>query len=150
MLPWKSRICGLVLVGTTDSQLGRAVRPQCGVQLLIDLHLILGLALLVLVASILVLALPAALSGRPPPKPYVPLHRLAAVAMGLQVALGAVLLGAGKRPGTGLHLVYALAALVTMPYARLMIRRDPGHGRIYQVGGTALLLAVLFRLVTTG
>ena len=150
MLPWKSRICGLVLVGTTDSQLGRAVRPQCGVQLLIDLHLILGLALLVLVASILVLALPAALSGRPPPKPYVPLHRLAAVAMGLQVALGAVLLWAGRRPGTGLHLVYALAALVTMPYARLMIRRDPGHGRIYQVGGTALLLAVLFRLVTTG
>ena len=150
MLPWKSRICGLVLVGTTDSQLGRAVRPQCGVQLLIDLHLILGLALLVLVASILVLALPAALSGRPPPKPYVPLHRLAAVAMGLQVALGAVLLGAGKRPGTGLHLVYALAALVAMPSARLMTRRDPGHGRIYQVGGTALLLGVVFRLVTTG
>lgn len=138
-------------MGTTDSQLGGAVKAQCGVQrLLIDLHLILGLALLVLVALILVLALPAALSGRPPPKPYVPLHRLAAVAVGLQVALGAVLLGAGKRPGTVLHLVYALAALVAMPSARGMTRRDPGHGRIYQVGGTALLLGVVFRLVTTG
>ena len=119
-------------------------------RLLIDLHLILGLALLVLVALILVLALPAALSGMPPPKPYVPLHRLAAVAVGFQVALGAILLGAGKRPGTVLHLVYALAALVAMPSARLMTRRDPGHGRIYQVGGTALLLGVVFRLVTTG
>jgi hypothetical protein len=49
-----------------------------------------------------------------------------------------------------LHLVYALAALMVMPAARLMIRRDPGHGRVYQIGATTLLLGVLFRLVTTG
>lgn len=118
--------------------------------LLVDLHLILGLALLALVASILGLALVAVLAGRQPPKVYVPLHRLAAVMVGLQVALGAVLLGAGKRPGTVLHLVYALAALAAMPVVRLMIRGNPGHGRTYQVAGTALLLGVLFRLVTTG
>jgi hypothetical protein len=118
--------------------------------LLVDLHLILGLALVALVAAILVLALPAAVAGRPPPRLYIPIHRLAAVAIGLQVGLGALLLGAGKRPGAVLHLVYALAALLVMPTARLMIRGDPGHGRLYQIGGTALLLGVLFRLLTTG
>jgi drug/metabolite transporter (DMT)-like permease len=118
--------------------------------LLVDLHLILGLALVALVAAIVVLALPAALAGRPPPKVYIPLHRLAAAAIGLQIVLGALLLGTGKRPGTVLHLVYALAALLVMPAARLMIRRDPGHGRVYQIAGSALLLGVLFRLATTG
>jgi hypothetical protein len=118
--------------------------------LLVDLHLILGLALVALVAAILVLALPAALTGRPPPTLYIPVHRLATAAIGLQILSGALLLGTGKRPGTVLHLVYALAALLVMPAARLMIRRDPGHGRVYQIGGTALLLGVLFRLVTTG
>ena|SRR5438552_105706 len=118
--------------------------------LLVDLHLILGLALLALLATILVLALPAALAGRRPPKLYIPLHRLAAAAVGLQVVLGALLLATGKRPGTMLHLVYALAALSVMPAVRLMIRHDRGHGRVYQIGGTALLLGVLFRLVTTG
>jgi hypothetical protein len=118
--------------------------------LLVDLHLILGLALVALVAAILVLALPAALTGRPPPTLYIPVHRLATAAIGLQILTGALLLGTGKRPWTVLHLVYALAALLVMPAARLMIRRDPGHGRVYQIGGTALLLGVLFRLVTTG
>lgn len=118
--------------------------------LLVDLHLILGLALVALVAAILVLALPAALTGRPPPTLYIPVHRLATAAIGLQILTGALLLGTGKRPGTVLHLVYALAALLVMPAARLMIRRDPGHGRVYQIGGTALLLGVLFRLATTG
>jgi drug/metabolite transporter (DMT)-like permease len=118
--------------------------------LLVDLHLILGLALVFLVAAILVLALPAALAGRRPPQLYIPLHRLAAAVIGLQIVLGALLLATGKRPGTVLHLVYALAALMVMPAARLMIRRDPGHGRVYQIGATTLLLGVLFRLVTTG
>jgi hypothetical protein len=117
---------------------------------LIGIHLVLGFTLLVVVASILVLALPAALRGGPPPRVYLPLHRLAAALIGLQVLLGLALLGTGRRPGTALHPVYAIAALATMPAVRLMSRRIPGRGRLYQMGGTALLLGLLYRLATTG
>jgi hypothetical protein len=46
--------------------------------------------------------------------------------------------------------VYAAAAVLVVPAARAMGRRDPSRARFYHVGGTLLLVGVLFRLVTTG
>jgi hypothetical protein len=119
-------------------------------RLLVDLHLGVWVALVVVVAAILVLAMPAALGGRPPPAVYVPLQRATAALIGLQVVVGAMLFASGRRPQTSLHLVYAVAALATMPVARALARRSPGHARWYQLGGTLLLLGLLLRLFGTG
>lgn len=119
-------------------------------QLLIDLHLGVWLALMVMVAVILVSGFPAALGGRQPPALYVPLHRAAAGLIGLQVVIGALLFATGRRPQTLLHLVYAAAALATMPVARALARGSQGNARWYQLGATLLLLGLLLRLFGTG
>jgi hypothetical protein len=119
-------------------------------RLLIDLHLGVWLALMIMVAVSMLSALPAALRRRQPPALYVPLHRVAAALIGLQIVIGALLLAAGRRPDTPLHLGYAAAVLVTMPAARALARRSPGSARWYQLGGTLVLLLLLFRLFETG
>jgi hypothetical protein len=119
-------------------------------RLLIDLHLGLWLALAVIVAVLLVSALPAAFSGRRPPAIYLPLHRAAAGLIGLQVVIGALLLATGRRPQTPLHLLYAVAVLATMPVARGLASRSHSNAPWYQLGGTVLLLGLLFRLFGTG
>jgi hypothetical protein len=117
---------------------------------LVAVHLVAAVVLLALVAVILAIALPAAFRGQPPPGLYHPLQRVVAALILAQVAVGGVLLLAGRRPLTNLHLVYALAAMLVMPVARLLVRRDPRRARLFQVGGTLLLLGVVFRLLTTG
>ncbi|MDP9325169.1 MAG: hypothetical protein M3O87_01355 [Candidatus Dormibacteraeota bacterium] len=117
---------------------------------LVALHLGAAVVLLALVALILAMALPAALRGNPPPGLYHPLRRVAAALLLAQVSVGGILLLAGRRPLTNLHLIYALAAILVMPAVRLLVRRDPRRARFFQLGGTLLLLGVLFRLLTTG
>jgi hypothetical protein len=119
-------------------------------QTLVSLHLAIGFGLLALLVAITVLAVPAAVRGQPPPPLYRTLHRVAAGAIVAEVVVGLVLLGLQARPRDNLHLVYGAAALLVMPVARLLVRADRGKARVYQVGGTVLLLGVLFRLVTTG
>ena len=119
-------------------------------RLLIDLHLGLWVGLAAIVAVVLMVSLPAALQGRQPPALYVPMQRAVAVLIGLQVVLGALLLGIGRLPQTPLHLLYAAAALATMPVARALARRSQAGARWYQVGGTLLLLGFLVRLFGTG
>jgi hypothetical protein len=117
---------------------------------LVALHLVAAVVLLALVAVILAMALPAALRGKPPPGLYHPLHRVAAALVVAQVGVGGILLLAGRRPLSNLHLVYALAAILVMPAARVLVGRDPRRARLFQLGGTLLLLGVIFRLLTTG
>lgn len=117
---------------------------------LVNVHLALGFGLLALVALVLVIGGYAALRHAPPPALYRQLHRVAAGLVLAEAFLGAVLFIGGRRPHVTLHLVYALAAVLVMPVARSMARRDPSKARFYHVGGTVLLLGVLLRLVTTG
>ncbi len=114
------------------------------------IHLAMGLGLLALVVVILALALPAALRGQAPPALYRPLHRAVAGLVLAQVVVGVLLLLVGRRPHTNLHLIYAVAAILVMPVARSIVRHDRGRARLIQLGGTLLLLGVLFRLATTG
>ena len=119
-------------------------------RVLAEVHLALGLGLLGLIAAILVVAAPAALRGQPPAPLYPVLHRAVAWLIVAQVLLGALLFAIGRRPQDNLHLVYAFAAIPIMPLARAMARRDRSKARAYQLGGTVLLLGVVFRLATTG
>lgn len=118
--------------------------------LLVEVHLVLGLGLLALVATIVVVGAPAALRPQAPPDLYLRLHRAAAVLILAEAFLGVVLLAVGKRPHANLHVVYALAAVLVMPAARLLAGRGRSRASIYQLGGTVLLLGVIFRLTTTG
>lgn len=117
---------------------------------LIMVHLVVGLALLALVAAILLLAAPAAIRGRQPPRLYRLLHRAATVLVGVEVLVGVLLYVQQRRPQSDIHLLYAAAALLVMPVAQALVRRDPSRARFYQLGGTLLLLGVIFRAVTTG
>lgn len=117
---------------------------------LVQVHLALGFGLLALVVVTLVIGGYAALRHAPPPTVYLQLQRFVAGLVLAEVSFGALLYIGGKRPHVSLHLVYALAALLVMPVARSMARRNPSTARFYHVGGTLLLLGVLFRLVTTG
>jgi hypothetical protein len=118
--------------------------------LLVAAHLATGLGALAVAAVTLAIAVPPAVRGGPPPRVYRPLHRAVAAMVGATVLVGGLLYVTQHRPQTGLHLVYAVAALLVMPVARALVRRDPARARAYQLGGTLLLLGVIFRLVTTG
>jgi hypothetical protein len=117
---------------------------------LVEVHLVLGLGLLALVAAVVVIGAPAALRGRQPPAFYLGMQRGATVLVLAEVVLGAVLFAIGRRPQTNLHLVYALAALLVMPAARSLAGRRRSRAAFYQLGGTVLLLGIIFRLTTTG
>ena len=116
----------------------------------VDIHLVLGFGLPVLVAAIIVVALPAALKGQQPPTFYLAMQRMVTGVVLAQVIVGALLFATGRRPQTNLHVAYALAAVVVMPVAMSLARQNPLRARLYQLGGTALLLGVLVRLVATG
>lgn len=117
---------------------------------LVEVHLVVGLGLLALVAAAAVIGAPAALRGQAPPAIYSWIHRAAAAVIFAQVLVGAVLFAIGRRPQSNLHVVYALAAVLVMPVARSLAGRAHSRAHIYQLGGTVLLLGVIFRLSTTG
>ena len=120
------------------------------VKTLVALHLALGFGLLALLAVVVAMAVPAAVRGKPPPARYRTLQRVAAAGILSELVIGLALLAVQLRPRDNLHVVYAAAAVLVMPVARLLVRTDRGKARLYQVGGSILLLGVLFRLVTTG
>ncbi len=113
-------------------------------------HLAAAVAALAIIAVNLPMAAVAVLRGGQPPRLYRSLHRGAAALVGLAAIAGLALYATQQRPHSDLHLVYAAAAVLTMPVARALVRRDPARARWYQLGGTALLLGILFRLLTTG
>jgi hypothetical protein len=117
---------------------------------LVEVHHVLGLGLLALVAAVVVIGAPAALRGKAPPSLYLPMQRAAAALIFVEVVLGAALIALGRRPHASLHLVYALAAVLVMPVARSLAGRGRSRAAMYQVGGSVLLLGVIFRLATTG
>ena len=117
---------------------------------LVAAHLLTAVAALAAVAVNLLLAAVPALRGGQPPPHYRSLHRATAALVGIATLLGLALYATGQRPHTELHLVYAAGALLAMPVARAMVRRDPARARLYQLGGTALLLGVIIRLLGTG
>lgn len=117
---------------------------------LVAAHLVIAVAALATVAVNLVMAALPALRGGQPPRLYRSLHRATAALVGIAALLGVALYATGLRPRTDLHLVYAAGALLAMPVARALVRRDPARARLYQLGGTALLLGVIIRLIGTG
>jgi hypothetical protein len=117
---------------------------------LVGTHMLLGFGLVALVAVVLAMAGYAAFRQVRPPPLYIQLHRVAAGLVLVEVLVGTLLLISGRRPHVNLHLLYALAAVLVMPVARSLARRDPPKAPLYHVGGTLLLLGVLFRLLTTG
>lgn len=119
-------------------------------RLLVVVHLASAAAALVVLAVVLGMAVPRALGDRQPPRLYRRLHRVAAALIGMALVSGALLFAGQQRPGTDLHFVYAAAALLVMPIAGGLSRRDPARARVYQVAGTLLLSGVIFRLMTTG
>jgi hypothetical protein len=71
--------------------------------------------------------------------------------IGLNVALGLILLAAGRRPEDPLHLLYAVAALVTLPAAWWWGGRGDRRRRDAWVTVSALvLLGIEARLLMTG
>ena len=82
------------------------------------------------------------------------------VAVGLGVVTGPVILlsAQGAGPGDPLHALYAAAAALTLPLARMVgARRDPPVGRAMSRGlgrwssaGAVIMLGILFRLWQTG
>jgi hypothetical protein len=117
---------------------------------LVEVHLVLGFGLLALVAAVVLIGAPAALQRQAPLALYRRLHSAVTALIIAEVLLGAVLIATGKRPHSNLHMVYAPAALLVMPAARSLAARAPSRGAIYQLGGTVLLLGVIFRLTATG
>ena len=78
------------------------------------------------------------------------IRRIAITAALLAGAIGALLFVTGHRPQSGLHLMYGVLALVTVPLAASMAARNPGRGGIYHLFAGVLLLGFWFRLSTTG
>jgi hypothetical protein len=80
------------------------------------------------------------------------------VAVGLGAASGLILPTQGPGPADPLHALYAVAALLTVPVARLIgARRDPPRGRDtgrglgrWLLAGGAITLGLLVRLWQTG
>jgi cytochrome bd-type quinol oxidase subunit 2 len=78
-------------------------------------------------------------------------------AIGVTLVLGATLLATGRRPADGLHLLYAVLALITVP-AGWWIGGRPRNGgapeRIRRDASVAIaaviLLGIEFRLLATG
>ena len=117
--------------------------------LLVGAHLLVGGLALGAAVAAMVLAAPRALANRPPPDLYRPLHRAASALVVAAIVVGALLYVTSHRPAHSLHYLYAAAALLVMPVADALGRQDPSRARFYQLGGTALLAGVMFRLFTT-
>jgi len=117
---------------------------------LVELHLVLGFALIALLVAILLVGLSAALRRPRPPRLYFPLHTIAAGLLVVEVLIGLVLLATGRRPRDTLHLLYGVAALATMPIARSMISTNPERAKWYHLGASVFLFGLLVRLATTG
>ena len=78
------------------------------------------------------------------------IRRVTIIAALLAGAIGGLLFVTGHRPQSGLHLMYGLLALVTVPLAASMAARNPRRGGIYHLLAGVLLLGFWFRLTTTG
>gem|GEM_PF-2229835 len=78
------------------------------------------------------------------------IRRVTIIAVVLAAAVGALLFVTGHRPQAGLHLMYGVLALVTVPVAASMAARNPRRGGIYHLFAGVLLLGFWFRLSTTG
>jgi hypothetical protein len=71
--------------------------------------------------------------------------------IGLQVMAGALDLASGARPAEGLHMLYGIAALATLPIAGTFAADAPLTPRAWVLAGTcALLLLLAWRLASTG
>jgi hypothetical protein len=94
----------------------------------------------------------AAVCARIGPRPWIDwaLRAVAAV-VGLQVLLGLLAYASGSRPRTGLHLLYAVAALVVLPLAKRFSSEAPPAPRaaVLAIGGV-LMLMIVWRLFATG
>ena len=78
------------------------------------------------------------------------IRRITIIAALLAGAIGALLFLTGHRPQSGLHLMYGVLAIVTVPLAASMAARNPGRGGLYHLLAGVLLLGFWFRLSTTG
>jgi hypothetical protein len=116
-----------------------------------DLHVILALASLTVMALVAGEGAVRLVVARPP-------GRLAAVGsgtvtilLGMTSAGGLALLLGGRRPSEWLHLVYALLALVLIPFAdSLMSQASPRRRALARLLGALVALVVTARLFATG
>ncbi|MBA3430744.1 MAG: hypothetical protein H0U16_04590 [Actinobacteria bacterium] len=71
--------------------------------------------------------------------------------LGAQVLVGAILYITGSRPGDGLHLLYAVAALGALPLGNAFSSEAPPKARAGVLAVSGLLaLGLVFRLISTG
>lgn len=115
------------------------------------IHLLLAYAAVAGTAAAIGWSVLLALTGRAPGPSF---ERFQAALMSLLIvgaASGLVLLAWGTRPGDGLHLVYAVVAIVLIPLARSFGGQAAGrHAALLLFAGLAVLGGVLYRPFTTG
>ena len=118
--------------------------------LVVNLHLALGVAVATAAGVGLAVALVPTLRGLPPPGQVVYLQRALIVATVVAAALGVALYLGGHRPREQVHLLYGVVALLVIPGARRLAVTQPGRRQFFDLAGMALLVGVLLRLATTG
>ena len=117
---------------------------------LAGIHQRLGIAVLVVavVGALLVLVASARPHLLPTVRAFV---RLCAVAAGVQVLTGLLLLAIGDRPTEGIHLFYGAATVVAVPAAAALGRRARGREEsFYLLGGIVMMALMAVRAITTG
>jgi heme A synthase len=96
----------------------------------------------------------AAIAGlvRPRVLPFVRLYlRIMIALVGVQVAIGLVLVATGDRPQQLIHWFYGAATLLTLPIAMVIGKRLGGRDeQIWLAGGAVMTLLFALRALATG
>jgi heme A synthase len=113
-------------------------------------HRILAIVVLVVAAAFTLGAFGAMWRGGS--RPWLEWARKTVVALiGLEAVAGVVLYAAGHRPEESLHLLYAVAALVALPFGSLFASEAPPRPRAAVLGFAGILtLGIVFRSFATG
>jgi hypothetical protein len=116
-----------------------------------DLHLLLALTSLAVMALVAAEGAARLVAARPPGRLAAASSATVTILLGMTSAGGLALLVGGHRPSEWLHLVYALLALALIPFAdSLMSQASPRRRALARLGGALIAAVVIARLFATG
>jgi hypothetical protein len=115
-----------------------------------ELHMIVGLTLIVANAIVGIWGLIAYRRDRPPGSWYVQALAVAQTAVIAQATIGLVLLSQGHRPGDKLHFAYGLLPLLAIAYPYALRGEDGRRNLFYFAVGSTVVAALGVRAYMTG
>jgi hypothetical protein len=113
-------------------------------------HMVVGLALIVVNGIVGIWGLIAYRRDRPPGRWYLQALALGQTAVIAQATLGLILLAQGHRPGDKLHFAYGLLPLLAIAYPYALRGEDGRRNLFYFAVGSTVVAALGVRAFMTG